>query len=87
LGEGEGYPLSNLCPLAPIHPIAIKPSLAVSGNMQEKRSKYQIRAQILALFQEGASKTKIVYQINLNFHTVETHLDSNNSKRKDWYEN
>ncbi|MCK9565720.1 MAG: winged helix-turn-helix domain-containing protein [Methanothrix sp.] len=55
--------------------------------MQEKRSKYQIRAQILALFQEGASKTKIVYQINLNFHTVETHLDSNNSKRKDWYEN
>lgn len=44
--------------------------------MSEKRSKDQIRAQILALCQEdGTSKTRVVYQVNLNFKTVKEHLD------------
>jgi predicted transcriptional regulator len=44
--------------------------------MQEKRNRDQIRAQILSLCQEDAtSKTKIVYQVNLNFKTVREHLD------------
>jgi len=44
--------------------------------MQEKRSRDQIKAQILALCQEDdTSKTRIVYQVNLNFRTVETYLD------------
>ena len=43
--------------------------------MQEKRSRDQIKAQILALCQEGTSKTRIVYQVNLNFKTVKEYLD------------
>jgi predicted transcriptional regulator len=44
--------------------------------MQEKRNRDQIKAQILSLCQEdGASKTRIVYQVNLNFKTVKEHLD------------
>jgi predicted transcriptional regulator len=44
--------------------------------MREKRNKDQIRAQILSLCQEdGASKTRIVYQTNLNFKTAKEHLD------------
>jgi predicted transcriptional regulator len=44
--------------------------------MQEKRNRDQIKAEILALCQEdGASKTQIVYQVNLNFKTVREHLD------------
>ena len=43
--------------------------------MQEKRSRDQIKAQILALCQEGTSKTRIVYQVNLNFKTVKGFLD------------
>jgi predicted transcriptional regulator len=44
--------------------------------MQEKRNRDQIKAEILALCQEdGASKTRIVYQVNLNFKTVREHLD------------
>jgi predicted transcriptional regulator len=44
--------------------------------MQEKRNRDQIKAQILSLCQEdGASKTRIVYQVNLNFKTVREHLD------------
>jgi predicted transcriptional regulator len=44
--------------------------------MQEKRNRDQIRAQILSLCQEDAtSKTKIVYQVNLNFKTVKGFLD------------
>jgi len=44
--------------------------------MSQKRSKDQIIAQILSLCREdGAGKTRIVYQVNLNFHTVEPHLD------------
>ena len=44
--------------------------------MQEKRNRDQINAQILSLCQEDAtSKTRIVYQVNLNFKTVKDHLD------------
>jgi predicted transcriptional regulator len=43
--------------------------------MWEKRNRDQIKAQILALCLEGASKTKIVYQTNLNFKTAKEHLD------------
>jgi predicted transcriptional regulator len=46
------------------------------STMQGKRSKDQIRAQILALCQEdGTSKTRIVYQVNLNFKSVDVYLD------------
>ena len=43
--------------------------------MQEKRRKDQIKSQILILCREGASKTMIVYQVNLNFSTVMIYLD------------
>jgi predicted transcriptional regulator len=44
--------------------------------MPEKRSRDQIKAQILSLCQEdGASKTRIFYQTNLNFKTAKGHLD------------
>jgi predicted transcriptional regulator len=44
--------------------------------MLQKRNKDQIKSQILALCQEdGASKTRIVYQVNQNFKTVKEHLD------------
>ena len=43
--------------------------------MSQKRSKDQIVAQILDLCHDGASKTKIVYQVNLNFRTVVTYLN------------
>ena len=43
--------------------------------MQEKRRKDQIISQILILCREGASKTMIVYQVNLNFSTVMRYLD------------
>ena len=44
--------------------------------MQEKRNRDQIKAQILSICQEDcASKTRIVYQVNLNFKTVREHLD------------
>ena len=45
--------------------------------MPHKRSKEQIIAQILDLCQgEGANNTKIVYQVNLNFKSVNGYLDS-----------
>ena len=44
--------------------------------MLQKRSKDQIKTQILALCQEdGANKTRIVYQVGLNFKTVKGYLD------------
>ena len=43
--------------------------------MQKKRRKDQIISQILALCLGGANKTKIVYQVNLNFKTASNHLD------------
>jgi len=42
----------------------------------QKRTRDQIMANILSVFQgDGASKTQVVYQVNLNFHTVNRHLD------------
>jgi predicted transcriptional regulator len=41
-----------------------------------RRSKDQIIANILSACQgAGASKTRIVYQVNMNFHTINPHLD------------
>jgi predicted transcriptional regulator len=41
-----------------------------------RRSKDQIIANILSTCQgAGASKTRIVYQVNMNFHTINPHLD------------
>ncbi len=42
----------------------------------QKRTRDQIMASILSVCEgDGASKTHIVYQVNLNFHTVNRHLD------------
>jgi len=43
--------------------------------MAQKRSKDQIIAKILDTGMDGANKTKIVYQANLNFRTVNRPLD------------
>ena len=41
-----------------------------------RRSKDQIVADILSVCQgEGANKTKIVYTVNMNFRTINPHLD------------
>jgi predicted transcriptional regulator len=40
-----------------------------------KRSRQEIILQILEICVDGASKTKIVYQVNLNFKTVNPYLD------------
>ncbi len=40
-----------------------------------KRSRNEIISQILEICKNGASKTKIVYQANLNFNSVNTYLD------------
>ena len=39
-----------------------------------KRSKHDIFSKILEICVEGASKTRIVYQANLNFRTVNPYL-------------
>jgi len=41
-----------------------------------KRSREEILAQILNTCQEGASKTRVVYQANLNFKTVNFYLET-----------
>ena len=44
--------------------------------MPLRRSRDLIIAQILSLCQgDGAGKTRIVYQVNLNFKTANVHLD------------
>ena len=43
--------------------------------MTMKRSKYVIISQILNICKDGANKTKIVYQANLNFRTVLPYID------------
>lgn len=43
--------------------------------MAMKRSKHEIVSQILGICRNGASKTRIVYQANLNFRTVNPYLD------------
>lgn len=40
-----------------------------------KRSRHEIISQILDICKSGASKTRIVYQVNLNFRTVNPYLD------------
>jgi len=40
-----------------------------------KRSKHVIISRILDICQNGANKTKIVYQANLNFRTVDPYID------------
>ena len=40
-----------------------------------KRSKNAIISRILDICQNGANKTKIVYQANLNFRTVDPYTD------------
>ena len=40
-----------------------------------KRSRNEIISQILEICKNGASKTKIVYQANLNFNTVNPYLN------------
>ena len=40
-----------------------------------KRNRQEIISQILEICINGASKTRIVYQVNLNFKTVNPYLD------------
>jgi predicted transcriptional regulator len=40
-----------------------------------KRSRHEIISQILDICKCGASKTRIVYQANLNFRTVNPYID------------
>jgi predicted transcriptional regulator len=40
-----------------------------------KRSREEIISQILEICKNGANKTKIVYQANLNFSTVNPYID------------
>lgn len=40
-----------------------------------KRSRQEIFSQILSICLDGANKTKIVYQANLNFRTVNSYLE------------
>jgi predicted transcriptional regulator len=40
-----------------------------------KRSRHVIISEILNICSNGASKTKIVYQANLNFRTVNPYID------------
>jgi len=40
-----------------------------------KRSKQDIIAQILEVCLERSSKTRIVYQVNLNFRTINSYLE------------
>jgi predicted transcriptional regulator len=49
--------------------------LVVRGDEVMKRSSDVIISQILNICAKGASKTKIVYQANLNFRTINPYLD------------
>jgi predicted transcriptional regulator len=40
-----------------------------------KRSRHAIISQILEICRDGASKTRIVYQANLNFRTVNPYIN------------
>jgi predicted transcriptional regulator len=44
-------------------------------KMRPKRSKNKIVSEILEICLEGTNKTRIVYQANLNFKTVNSYLD------------
>ena len=47
----------------------------MEGKKVTKRSKHVIVSQILDICKNGACKTKIVYQANLNFRTVNPYID------------
>lgn len=47
----------------------------VKGDTFMKRSRDVIISQILDICIKGASKTRIVYQANLNFRTISPYLD------------
>jgi predicted transcriptional regulator len=53
----------------------IKAEALVERRLGMKRSKDMIISQILDICMTGASKTKIVYQANLNFRTVNPYID------------
>jgi predicted transcriptional regulator len=40
-----------------------------------KRSKHVIISEILDICKDGANKTRVVYQANLNFRTVDPYID------------
>jgi len=50
-------------------------SEAEKSSTRQKRSKNKIISEILDICLEGANKTRIVYQVNLNFRTVNSYLD------------
>jgi predicted transcriptional regulator len=45
------------------------------GMKMLKRSKHVIISEILDICKDGANKTRIVYQANLNFRTVDPYID------------
>lgn len=45
-----------------------------------KRSRHEIIAKVLDICTDGAIKTEIVYQANLNFRMVNTYIDLLNKK-------
>jgi predicted transcriptional regulator len=45
------------------------------GRKEMKRSKHTIISEILSICKGGASKTRIVYQANLNFRTVNPYIN------------
>jgi len=45
------------------------------GRTITYRSRHEIISQILNACKKGASKTRIIYQANLNFNTVNPYLD------------
>lgn len=52
----------------------------VDENESMNRSKQEIIAKILDICVKGANKTRIVYEANLNFRTVNIYLDLLNQK-------
>jgi predicted transcriptional regulator len=46
-----------------------------AGSKREKRSKSAIILNILSVCTKGASKTRIVYQANLNFKTATPYIE------------
>ena len=62
----------------PVYDSSSEGAAAASGIRQEgtmKRSRQEIFSQILDICINGANKTRIVYQANLNFRTVNPYLD------------
>lgn len=53
----------------------VKKRKQTDENMK-KRSRHSILSQILDICKSGASKTRIVYQANLNFRTVNPYINT-----------